>query len=406
MIIQFGLINFKHLLIFLSPFVYSTKRFFVKKNEKRNTFYSVFINFLSLMCCGTLHLLSIFLSKSEKGKGQEQGKKVINNNSRTNSLEDASLESNNSLKAQLIEAMKLDKDAKIKIQKTYQKIFIILLSSLQIAAEIIQKVSSKHANWKFNKSLLIILELFFFIIFSMLFLNFNLFLHQFVSLGLFLACHIIFFILACYYHDDITINEFSRSLLYIFSYEKLYCLLNVLGKKYLNSFNDSVYLFLFKIGLIGLPPLMIYDLIANVSGLSEDYHGIFETIFHHFEIWKFLRDFIYSVFVDIGIWLTINYFSPCHYIILDIVYNFLGIIIDYIKDEDYVYSKEEKITFMIFYPILILDLLVFNEIVILNFWDLNKNTKLYIMEREINEHKFTGEPGLGNDADEDNSEDD
>ena len=358
------------------------------------------------MCCGTLHLLSIFLSKSEKGKGQEQGKKVINNNSRTNSLEDASLESNNSLKAQLIEAMKLDKDAKIKIQKTYQKIFIILLSSLQMGAEIIQKVSSKHANWKFNKSLLIILELFFFIIFSMLFLNFNLFLHQFVSLGLFLACHIIFFILTCYYHDDITINEFSRSLLYIFSYEKLYCLLNVLGKKYLNSFNDSVYLFLFKIGLIGLPPLMIYDLIANVSGLSEDYHGIFETIFHHFEIWKFLRDFIYSVFVDIGIWLTINYFSPCHYIILDIVYNFLGIIIDYIKDEDYVYSKEEKITFMIFYPILIFDLLVFNEIVILNFWDLNKNTKLYIMEREINEHKFTGEAGLSNDADEDNSEDD
>ena len=79
MIIQFGLINFKHLLIFLSPFIYSTKKFFVKKNEKRNTFYSVLINFLSLMCCGTLHLLSIFLSKSEKEKEKvkekEKGKK-------------------------------------------------------------------------------------------------------------------------------------------------------------------------------------------------------------------------------------------------------------------------------------------------------------------------------------------
>ena len=405
MIIQFGLINFKHLVIFLSPFIYSTKKFFIKKNEKRNTFYIVFINFLSLIFCGSLHLLSIFLSKSEKGKEQEKGKKIPNKKSRANSINDLK-KSNNSLKAQLIESSKLNKVEKIKIKNAYQKIFIILLSSLQMAAEIIQKISSRHINKKFYESILVLLELFFFIIFSMIFLNFELFLHQYVSFGLFLACHIIFFILTCYYNDDITINVFSRSFLYLFSYEKLYCLLNVLGKKYLNSFNDSVYLFLFRIGLIGLPPLMIYDLIANVCGLSEDYHGIFETIFHHFEIWKFLRDFIYSVFVDIGIWLTINYFSPCHYIILDIVYNFLGIIIDYIKDEDYVYSKEEKITFMIFYPILILDLLVFNEIVILNFWDLNKNTKLHIMEREINEHKFTGEAGLSNDADEDNSEDD
>ena len=263
MIIQFGLINFKHLLILLSPFIYSTKKFFVKKNEKRNAFYSVFINYLSLMCCGSLHLLSTFLSKSEKEKRQEKDKKIPNKNSEQNSLNDPK-EFNNSLKAQLIESMKLSKDEKIKIEKTNQKFFIILLSSLQMAGEIIQKISSKHVNWKFNKSLLVILELFFFIIFSMLFLNYNLFLHQFVSFGLFLACHIIIFIFTCYYNESITLNEFSKNLIYIFSYEKLYCLLNVLGKKYLNSYNDSVYLFLFKIGIVGIPPLMIYDLIANV----------------------------------------------------------------------------------------------------------------------------------------------
>ena len=87
------------------------------------------------------------------------------------------------------------------------------------------------------------------------------------------------------------------------------------------------------------------------------------------------------------------------------MYNFLEIIIDFIKDEDDVYSKEEKITFNIFYPILIFDLLVFNEIIILNFWGLNKNTKLYIMEREINEHKIE-ESALSNEADEDDFSDD
>ena len=112
MIIQFGLINFKHLLILLSPFIYSTKKFFVKKNEKRNAFYSVFINYLSLMCCGSLHLLSTFLSKSEKEKRQEKDKKIPNKNSEQNSLNDPK-EFNNSLKAQLIESMKLSKDEKI-----------------------------------------------------------------------------------------------------------------------------------------------------------------------------------------------------------------------------------------------------------------------------------------------------
>ena len=395
MCMKFGIFNYKHSIIFLSPFIYSTKKFFVKNKEKRNSFYADFINFLSLIFCGSLHLISTILSKSEK----EQNKKLPDKKKELNSLNEN--KTNNSLKAQLIESMKIEiEERKKKIKKISQIFFIIFLSSLQMAGEIIQKISLKHVNQKFNNNLLVILELFFFIIFSMIFLNFTLYLHQYAALGLFLACHIIFLFYTLYYknnnddnddNDDITIINFYKSFLYIFSYEKLYCLLNVLGKKYLNLFNDSVYLFLFKIGIIGLPPLLIYDAIANLCDFSEEYHGIFHTIFHDFEFWKFLRDLIYSMMVDIGIWLTIYYFSPCHYIILDILYNFLAIIIDYIKNEDDKYTKEEKITFLIFYPILIFDVLVFNEFIILKFLGLSKNTRLSLMERESLEHKSSEE---------------
>ena len=50
--------------------------------------------------------------------------------------------------------------------------------------------------------------------------------------------------------------------------------------------------------------------------------------------------------------------------------------------------KFRIITFYILYPILIFDVLVFNEIIILNFLGLNKYTKKYIMKRGLSENNL------------------
>ena len=52
------------------------------------------------------------------------------------------------------------------------------------------------------------------------------------------------------------------------------------------------------------------------------------------------------------------------------------------EDNQDSYELGQKITFCIFYPFMIFAVLVFNEIIILNFWGLSYNTKYYIMERE------------------------
>ena len=135
----------------------------------------------------------------------------------------------------------------------------------------------------------------------------------------------------------------------------------------------------------GLPPLLLYDIICNVCGLDDKYHGIFKTIFHNFDILKSLRDLSFSIIADIGIWLTINFFSPCHFLIIEIIRNCLDIYLDFFRNKNNLYSNEQLITFTVLYPILIFDLLIFNEIIILNFCGLNQNTKLYIMEREKKE---------------------
>ena len=59
-----------------------------------------------------------------------------------------------------------------------------------------------------------------------------------------------------------TIVDCSVDFLFVVCYELFYCLVDVLGKKYLNKYLDGVYLFLFKWGIIISIPFLIYDLIA------------------------------------------------------------------------------------------------------------------------------------------------
>ena len=94
-------------------------------------------------------------------------------------------------------------------------------------------------------------------------------------------------------------------------------------------------------------------------------------------MYKVLLYLFFSCLFELGLWLTIYYFTLCHYIIFETLANIIDIIF---SDKDY--SKGQIISSIILYPILFFSILVFNEIIILNFCGLNYNTKREIMERE------------------------
>ena len=158
--------------------------------------------------------------------------------------------------------------------------------------------------------------------------------------------------------------------------------MDVLGKKYLNLYIDGIYLFLFKIGIAGLIPLLLYDIIAYFCNLDIKYHGIIQTLFFELPFWNTLLIFFLSFISIIGIWLVIYYFSPCHFIIIEILGDFINIIYIFLfENEEEDFKKGEIISFLILYPFLIFSVLVFNEIIILNFFSLSHNTKYYILKR-------------------------
>ena len=393
MFIQYGIINFKYLFLFLSPLFNATREFFKENDDKLNPFFITFTNFLSLILCGSMFFISEYLTKSDK---KEKNNISIKNNQ---------IEGNkNSLLIQIIISKK-KKELENKKKKEKKKFFfLLLLSSIQMTAEIAKKHFRSETIEQFKYSLLVLVELLFSIIFSLIFLNFSIYKHQYISFGIFCFCHIIFFVQTIL-NLNLTTIKFFKSFLYFYTFEKTYCLMHVLGKKYLDTFNDGVYLFLFKVGIIGLPPLLLYDFIANLCGLGDKYHGIIKTLFHNFKVWNFVIELFYSMIADIGIWLTINYFSPCHYIILEITKNILNLSINLIKNRHKeLFSKEELLVFYLLYPLIIFDVLIFNEILILNVCGLSDNTRINILKRERLDFKIPSNrltPNINGELDQD-----
>ena len=391
MFIQFGILNYKLLIILLLPLIRQIQKINYEKHEKAgNAFFMAFIDFSAFTICGLIYLLTKNLAKPEIQKKEEKEKE---NDKNKNLIEmefkrkdvDSQIDRIISLKEEIIQSIqesKMENLKKSKIQKRNKILLILLLAALQILALLIR---NKFRN-KINKNLLQHIPAFFQIIFlisfSIIFLGYSLYFHQYISMILISICTIIFLAEAAIYTESVTTNKFIVCILYYLSYELFYCLSDVLGKKYLNLYIDGVYLFLFKVGISGLIPLLLYDSIAYFCDFDIKYHGIIQTLFFDLPFLNTLSFLFLSEIIVIGIWLVIYYFSPCHFIIIETLGDFINLLyIHFFEIEHEDFKKGEIISFFILYPFLIFGVLIFNEIIILNFLKLNYNTKYYILKR-------------------------
>ena len=389
MLIQLGLNDKKYLFILVFPI------FGIITGTNRNPYYKSFNEFLSLACCGFIHSIIKYMIKPEnKNQTIELQKSDLLDS--TNTVEHISKSNdNNSIYAQIYKKLIEEDKEKIKLQNKNNILFILLISIIQLIASLTKNIFKQYIKRYFLYNLPILLDSIFLIIFSMIFLGFSLYNHQYLSLTIILICIIIFFIGSLFYETDLTVINAFQSFIITYFYNKIYCLSYVLGKKYLNTYMDDVYLFLFKICITGTISLLIYDIIAYFCKLDIKYHGIIQTNFENFEIWVFLVDLLLNILYEIGLWLTIYYFSPCHFIIYGTLRDFLIFYFSFFDINDILYNNTDIndiigliITYFVIYLIISFALLVFNEIIILNFCGLNKNnTKIYIMKRELADDK-------------------
>ena len=396
MLIQFGNLQIKLLIPILFPIFLKLRRLNRKNNKITSAAFKGFNDFLSLTLCGFFNLILLFNTKSSKDNQTKDQKKIksetelktLENNDELESNKNPDNENEQNVKPNMIQNYLLEiknKDMENeKKQKKRKLIYILIIAFLQLVAVLIKNIWKSKIEEALKLNISVLMEIIFFIFFSVKFLGLRIYSHQIFSIVGITILLMIFFIESLIYKSKQGFVGVLLSIIYYFVVSILYCLSDVLGKRYLNTFIDSIYSFLFKIGIVGLIPLTIYGIIISFVNIDNNEIKIFQ-IFYDISFGIYLLDLFFSLLFEIGLWLTIYYFTPCHYIIYEIIADFLEIILSELENKqsfDDIYSKEQKITFFILYPILIFIVLVFNEIIILNFCNLSFNTNIKIMERE------------------------
>ena len=392
MLFQFGKLNYKYLILLLFPIFQQGQIFFIDFEKNNNGLYKCFNDYLSMIFCGILYFITRYFTKTklqkEKEKLNKKKKKELKTLNEDLSSTGSKHKANTGIN--LYQLLELEYLKKLLTNNKNKYLYIILIAVFYFAGNIIRNIFYDNEEIQILKSMRIILLSIFLIIFSIKFLAFSLYIHQSFSLLILFLCLIIIIIESACYHRGLNAKKFFNAFFYYFFHEIFYGIVDVLGKKYLIKFMDNVYFFLMKIGIISLIPILIYDIITYYAGVDDKYHGIIRLLFFKLNILDIFLNLIFDILYLLGIWLTIFFFSPCHLIALLLLEDFFNIIIciyfsEYgVNEEIYkdIYNSKQEITFYFVYPVIFFALLIFNEIIILNFWGLNYNTKYYIIRRE------------------------
>ena len=383
MLIEFEKLNYKLLILFIFS-VFDPLRKIISDKIKDNNFFQLFRFYLSYL----LSFVFILIIKYRSKDNHEKNFSINNDDNSINSSE----ENNNIKKNSQIWINPLDnvKKEKLKYKKTKNFLFTVELISIWLLLNtfnIIFKSIYSGEGYSFiiyigKQSFGVFFEIIYFIILSRIILNNKIYKHHFISLIIILINLSLLIINYIKWFPDFTI----QIIYYYFIFSFLFCLYHVLGKKYLNLFDNSPYYIMFNIGLISIIIFLVYDIIVFliVGNNNTNIHGVIMGFYNNLNlsfIYLFILDIIFNFLCNIGIWLTVYYFTPFHFIISESLAEYFYYAYDWIvlgRD----YKIEDVIAYMIIYIINIIFFMVFNEIIILNFCGLSYNIRKKIEERE------------------------
>ena len=395
MLIGFSKLNSKLLILVIFPIFEPLRKIVDEKREDKhndNNFFKLFRFYLS-------YILSIILIIIIKYRTRDEKNNIFNKLKNINITKKNEEKADEKSDAQRSDGQnwinpqdKVKKDLK-KVKMIKQILFMGLLLVILLILNIFNLIfrnENSGEDWNNvlhlgKQSIGVFFEIIFFIILSMIIMKYKLYRHHFISLIITLMNLIFLIISFVVRFPACTIQTF----IYYFFYSFLFCLYCILGKKYLNSFSNSPYNIMVLIGIISIIILFIYDfimfLISDNNGDKFNKHGIisgFRNMTNFPSILYFIFDVVFYFFTNIGIWMTIYYYSPFHYIISESISEYLFILYDFII-YDRGYKLIDIILYSIIYIINLLFFLVFNEIIILKFCGLNYNIKQNIEEREM-----------------------
>ena len=211
---------------------------------------------------------------------------------------------------------RIQKDTKLK-----SILFLLGLSIIGFLSYFFGFIKTSKKYKYTQQSLGIFFVMFEFIILCKLILKQKFYKHNWISAGIIVLILIILFIITTNYlsKDDIIPDVF-----YDFILLCGFGLYDTLGKYYMNKFFNSPYYLMFVIGIFASTVLLIFDLfrywLLDFKGIID---GFRDNITDISKFFLFLLDIIIEWIWNCGIWLTIYYFTPCHYFISEYIEKYI-----------------------------------------------------------------------------------
>ena len=361
-----------------------TKKLYIKEDYDDHTLFKTFRYYFAYLLA-FIPLIIVYIRTKKEGQDLLIEKKEENNEK---------LESKVNLKnseSSIIENEIIEPKI-VNTQKTRINNYLFLggLCLMALACYYYRYFFEKLASRKIKQSMGIFFNIAGYILFSYLILNQKLYLHSYVSMGIIAVLLIILFIISYFYIDDKM--DILKSSIYYLDYILLFVLYDILKKKYMIMFLNTPYFMMVVIGIFCSVFVLIYDLIAFIvdKDKEEVAKGFQKNIDGVGAAFAFILDLIIQFIWNLGIWITIYYLTPCHYFISAYISEYIY----YIKSireskEDPFYSTNNIVIFSVFAFVIFCCCLIFNEVVILNFCNLDYNTKKRIQQRQRDESRRT-----------------
>ena len=362
-----------------------TKKLYIKKGYDDHTLFKTFRYYL----CHILAFVPLLIVYFRTKKAENDLIEIKEEN--TEKLESVkTLTHNDTLfKTNTIADLKVANTRK-KRMKSY--IFLGGLCILSLFCYYYRYFFEKYSAREFKQSMGIFFDIGGYIVLSMLILKQKLYFHNFVSMGIIAVLLIVLFIITCFYIKDK--NSIWKSFIYYLFYILLFILYDVLKKKYMNMFFNTPYFMMLVIGIFGCIFVLIYDFIAFLidNDKEEVAKGFRENINDAGKAFALILDLIIHFIWNLGLWLTIYYLTPCHIFMSEYISEYIYYIQDVNNPPNPKFYKTHNVViFSIFAFINFCCCLVFNEVVILNFFNLDYNTKKRIQERQRHESRQTNQ---------------
>ena len=291
---------------------------------------------------------------------------------------------------EIIRLVDLEKSTVRFKNKIKSYVFLFLLSVLYFGAYIYNYYVRHDILRLCRNSIGIIYEIIILYLLSVFILKEKYYKHHFLSVAIILASLTALFIIYSIKLDDSKYSIFNAFWYYLVHYV-LYGTFNILIKKYFLVYFYSIYYVLLLIGAFVCVPVLLYGIIAffidkDVSGIIIGFINNVNTVK---SVFVFIVDLFFLFASNLGLFWTIYYFTPFHLIISEFFSELLGYYIHLIqfkngtdiKQGNFLFGSNNIAIFSVIFFINFICSLIFNEIIILKFCNLEYYTKKYIKER-------------------------